>query len=315
VHVTAAAGPDSNEKQVLQRTLELLKKRPYDLGLTLLALQIHVRASNHQAAASVVESFLSNLPENDPTRHAPGLIALVVALYAKLSRPAASKAALDAAAAHWRATPSAAGAHDALLRAAAAALLLQPTSGAKDQGSVDQQNADAKAARAIFTDLHARRPDDPAAAAGLIAALAACDRSALAARKDLVSTLRPARELTAGIDAAALETQGVARPAAVAPAAKSADAADAPAAKRRKRALPVSRRPKDYVEGREPADKERWLPLRERSYWRPKGRKGRAKAAGLTQGGVVEEKEKGGAVAEAKKTPAGTKGKKKKGRK
>lgn len=43
---------------------------------------------------------------------------------------------------------------------------------------------------------------------------------------------------------------------------------------------------KDYEQGKAP-DPERWLPLRDRSTYRPKGRKGRAKAA-FTQGGVVD---------------------------
>lgn len=47
-----------------------------------------------------------------------------------------------------------------------------------------------------------------------------------------------------------------------------------------------SRLPKDYEQGKAP-DPERWLPLRDRSTYRPKGKKGRAKAA-LTQGGVVD---------------------------
>lgn len=47
-----------------------------------------------------------------------------------------------------------------------------------------------------------------------------------------------------------------------------------------------SRLPKDYEQGKAP-DPERWLPLRDRSTYRPRGKKGRAKAA-LTQGGVVD---------------------------
>lgn len=47
-----------------------------------------------------------------------------------------------------------------------------------------------------------------------------------------------------------------------------------------------SRLPKNYEQGKAP-DPERWLPLRDRSTYRPKGKKGRAKAA-LTQGGVAD---------------------------
>lgn len=47
-----------------------------------------------------------------------------------------------------------------------------------------------------------------------------------------------------------------------------------------------SRLPKKDEQGKAP-DPERWLPLRDRSTYKPKGKKGRAKAA-LTQGGVVD---------------------------
>lgn len=80
---------------------------------------------------------------------------------------------------------------------------------------------------------------------------------------------------------------------------------------RKKRKLPKSRMPKEYVEGKV-LDPDRWLPLRDRASWRPKGRKGKAKAAGLTQGGPVEEEK---VKSEATKVVVGSqanKGKKKK---
>lgn len=42
----------------------------------------------------------------------------------------------------------------------------------------------------------------------------------------------------------------------------------------------------DLVSGNK-LDPERWLPLQDRSYWKPKVRKGKARRAGLTQGGVT----------------------------
>ena len=38
-------------------------------------------------------------------------------------------------------------------------------------------------------------------------------------------------------------------------------------------------------------DPERWLPLRDRSSYRPKGKKGKKKATDNTQGGFVREEE------------------------
>ena len=81
--------------------------------------------------------------------------------------------------------------------------------------------------------------------------------------------------------------------------------------------------PKDYVEGKA-MDPERWLPLRDRSSYRPKGKKGKKKAMELTQGGVVKEEGEslelaGGAgtvkVEKAAGGGGGGKAKKKKGKK
>jgi signal recognition particle subunit SRP72 len=70
--------------------------------------------------------------------------------------------------------------------------------------------------------------------------------------------------------------------------------------------------PKDYVEGKK-MDPERWLPMRDRSYYRPKGRKGKKRAEGLTQGGVVEN-DKGTPAAQEKKGGADKGKNKKKGK-
>jgi signal recognition particle subunit SRP72 len=48
--------------------------------------------------------------------------------------------------------------------------------------------------------------------------------------------------------------------------------------------------PKDFEEGKK-MDPERWLPLRDRSTYRPKGKKGKKKAMEMTQGGMVKEEE------------------------
>ena len=85
-------------------------------------------------------------------------------------------------------------------------------------------------------------------------------------------------------------------------------------AKPAKKRVRKSKLPKDYEEGKV-MDPERWLPLRDRSSYRPKGRKGKMKAAAMTQGGVSEKTEgaKGGEVVKA--AAAQGKAKKKKGKK
>lgn len=80
--------------------------------------------------------------------------------------------------------------------------------------------------------------------------------------------------------------------------------------------------PADFVEGKK-MDEERWLPVRDRSSYRPKGKKGKKKVADLTQGGVVRENGEesleltgGAGTVKVEKAGAGGKGKgKKKGKK
>ena len=111
--------------------------------------------------------------------------------------------------------------------------------------------------------------------------------------------------LQAGVAAAPKSVAARKRP------ASDADASEKATKKRRKRKLP-----KNYEEGKTP-DPERWLPLRDRSSYRPKGRKGKKKAGESTQGGVVKEEETlelvgGGGVKVEKAAGGGSSSKKKK---
>ena len=97
--------------------------------------------------------------------------------------------------------------------------------------------------------------------------------------------------LIAGIDVDYLEASGVPFP--TPPATSSSSSTKAgkkraldEAAKPAKKRVRKSRLPKDYEQGKTP-DPERWLPLRDRSTYKPKGKKGRAKAL-FTQGGFVD---------------------------
>lgn len=105
------------------------------------------------------------------------------------------------------------------------------------------------------------------------------------------ATLTPVARLIAGVDVDALEEAGVPLPlpstsaTTATPSRKRALLDDDKSKPARKR-VRKSRLPKDYDPAKTP-DPERWLPLKDRSTYRPKGRKGRQKAAEKTQGGGV----------------------------
>lgn len=310
-------------KEALRSILPLLESRPDDIGLLLTIIQLYIQTENPAPALSLLEALFRRLeaaaaPDHADVRFSPGLVALAVALYRLQGRHAAVRAELSRAAMHWQQQP-AAGSSD--LRNGSALSLLR-------QAGIEllrsQNPSDLSTAGAAFSRL-CEEQRDRLAEAGLVASFATSDPS----RAQLyMADLTPVEKLTAGVDVSALLDAGVASlPSSstntTAPgsrkrgAAASADGA-APAKKpRRSRA----KLPKDYDPEKKP-DPERWLPLRDRSTYRPKGKKGKKKAAEATQGGVVKEEETlelvGGAGAvKVEKAPAGGAGakKKKKGKK
>lgn len=257
----------------IKHMLPLLEKRPLDVGLAMVVIQLYVLTNNHGSAATVLESLLKHLqastsPNDQDVRFAPGLVATVVSLYTLQGRKRQIKTELAKAATYWRhkSKPP-----KSLLQAAGLALL--------DSSRPDDQAS----ARDIFTTLCQEDRGSKIATAGYVAAHAFSSTS-VTGEADI---LTPIARLIADIDVSALEEAGVLQPnfgadAALAATRKRAlDEKPKPAKKR----LRKSRLPKDYDPNKTP-DPERWLPLRERSSYRPKGKKGRQKVAALTQGGM-----------------------------
>lgn len=306
--LNAAANAQSDlAKLGLKQILPLLEKRPKDIGLVMTIIQLYVLTNNHYSAVNVLESLIerlsqSNTPADQDIMFAPGLVALQVSLYTAQARKSQIKSTLAKAASYWRHRPRP---PVTLLQTAGVSLL--------DSEDLDHQST----ARDIFDTLHAQEPTSNIATAGYVAAHAIISPDKVAAEAD---TLTPVARLIAGIDVAALEEAGVpALPQAAATSRKRPlDEKPQPTKKRFRK----SKLPKDYDPSK-PPDPERWLPLRDRSSYRPKGKKGRQKTADKTQGGVssekaAESKSAGGeGVIKAAEKPGGgqAKGKKKKGKK
>lgn len=303
--LNAAAHAQSQlAKLGLKQILPLLEKRPKDIGLVMTIIQLYVLTNNHGSAITVLDSLLKRLsesqtPSDQDILHAPGLVALQVSLYTSQGRKSQIKTTLAKAASYWRhkSKPP-----TALLQAAGLSLLSSP--------DPEHQSL----ARAIFSTLHAQDPNSKSATAGYVASHALTSPETVSSE---ANTLTPVARLVAGIDVAALEEAGVpSLPSSTATSRKRAlDEKPKPAKKRVRK----DRLPKDYDPSRTP-DLERWLPLKDRSTYRPKGKKGRQKAAEKTQGGVggekgAEAKAGGGegVIKAAEKKPGGgqAKGKKK----
>ncbi|EHK96972.1 putative Signal recognition particle subunit srp72 [Glarea lozoyensis 74030] len=296
-------------KAGLKQILPLLEKRPNDVGLILVIIQLYILTNNPSQATTLLEAFFKRLEESQNSadqdvRFAPGLVGLVVSLYRSTGRKGPIKKELGKAASYWRRKENSS---PALLRAAGTSLL------------ESSNPEDLEAAGEIFSSLRAKDPNDRAAVAGFVASYATTDLDKAAS--DL-EKLTPVSRLISGVDAASLEDEGVPTlPLAssqVASKKRQADSAEKEKEKPAKtRKISKSKMPKEFVEGKQ-MDPERWLPLRDRSSYRPKGKKGKKKAADLTQGGVVKEEPESlelaggaGTVKVEKSVPGKSKNKKK----
>ena len=307
-----AAAYAQNElgKLGLKSILPLLERRPADVGLLATIVQLYLLTKNHGAAIKVVEAFLKRLEESTApadldVRFAPGLVALAVSLFTIESRRSHIRTELAKAASYWRHRSRPPNPPPALLRFAGLSLLEQGETG--DQGE----------AKSIFETLHKLDAGDKFAAAGL---LASSTDSQVHENGQAAAHLTPISRLTAGINVDALEKAGVAQVAPSIPVALARKRAAEETTKPAKKRIRKSRLSKDHDTNKTP-DPERWLPLRDRSSYRPKGKKGKQKQAAQTQGAT--EKTEGAATPTQGQAKAqvvsggggGQKPKKKKGKK
>ena len=275
--LNAAAHAKGKEgKAALRRLLQELERSPYNIGLLLTIIQIYISMQDPTSPTNLLESFFTRLEQSSfdskqDVRFSPGLVAVAVTLYRSQGRRTQATSELDRAAAYWRqkADPS-----KSLLQSAGAALLesLNPE--------------DTSSAAQIFAQLHEKNPDDRIAAAGYVAAHAGQDRSRVSTE---VEQLTPVSKLVQGIDVDVLENAGIPQSSNALAIAQKTASKKRPApdqGSNKPKRIRKSRLPKDYDPSKTP-DPERWLPLRDRSTYRPKGKKGRRRDADRTQGGIV----------------------------
>ncbi|KAL1954945.1 hypothetical protein VTO42DRAFT_403 [Malbranchea cinnamomea] len=276
----AAHCKNEKGKACLKHALPLLEKRPHDVGLVLTLVQLYVENNNVSAAISVLESLFQRLEESvsetdQDIRFNPGLVSVLIALYKSQGRRRGIKTELCKAAAHWQQRPRQAR---SLLRVAASSLLHS-----SDRSDIQKSSE-------IFAKLHDMDPSDRIATAGYVASHAVLSPSS--AIKSEAEKLSSVQDLVSGIDVTALEEAGIPPVAAVSAVSVSRKrpASTGEQDKRsRKKRVRKSRLPKYYDPNKQP-DPERWLPLRDRSTYRPpKGKKGKQKVAERMQGGIVSE--------------------------
>lgn len=276
----SAHAKDSTGKEAIKKILPELEKRPSDVGLIMTLAQLYVLVGDNTSAVELVQTFFHNLEqsvaENDQdVRFHPVLISLYISLLRTRGQKSQIKQELAKAAAHWRTKSDPAV---GLLTAAGVSLL------------ESQNEDDIKAAADIFDKLREQQPEDKATIAGYVASHANHDSKAIKAEAD---HLTPISELIRNIDIDGLEKMGIPQSSNALAIAqltrtKKRGAADGTSSKPKR--VRKSKLPKD-LDATKKVDPERWLPLKDRSYYRPPKGKKKGKRGGddKTQGGVVNE--------------------------
>ncbi|KAK4993766.1 Signal recognition particle subunit SRP72 [Elasticomyces elasticus] len=280
LNVAARARSESG-KTALKQIVPLLEKRPNDIGLILTIVQLYVLTGNLGSATQLLEKFLSKLEQSGNDSHlnarfASGLVGTLVSLYVSQGQRSHLRTELAKAASYWRKRTK-----------ESSSSFTQPVHALKAAGSALLESSipgDLSLAKAIFSDLHAQDAGDRYSTAGLVASLTFESPSEITATQ--LDALTPVERLVTSIDASALEAAGVAR--ASAPTSTNTKRAAPETKASRPKKMKKSRIPKDY-DPNKTADPERWLPMKDRSYYRPKGKKGKQRQAQLMQGGVVAE--------------------------
>lgn len=254
--------------------LPLLEERPNDVGLIVTIIHLYVLTKNYGSAIKVLEGFFKRLEKlpagnSQDVRFAPGLIAILVSLYTIQGRKLHTKAELAKAASYWR--------HKSkfspqLLRAAGTFLV----------SSSDPEEL--SAAGQIFDTLRKGDPKDRLSMVGYVAAYATINADRTEGK---IEQLTPVSRLVAGLDIDSLEYVGIPQTTSTSATDVSRKRAGDEYAKPAKKRVRKSQLPKDY-DPEKTVDPERWLLLKDRSSYRPKGKKGKQKAAASTQGGVGE---------------------------
>ncbi|KAI5817418.1 signal recognition particle protein [Pyronema omphalodes] len=283
----AAQTANKTSADVGKKLEKLVAANPTNIGLAVSLVQTRMSTGNITGSISVLESLFTAL--EPAKKFQPGLVGLLVKLYEHQGRKQHVRNILSEASEWWRSTPQP---DLTLLRAAG-------------KSKLESDNAaDLISAGEIFSSLLAANPSDRNAVAGIVASYATTEPSKIS---NHIDTLTPVDKLVAGIDIDALESAGVAQP----PRKRSAEDEIAPSTKAKKTKKRKPRLPKNYDPSKT-VDPERWLPMRDRSYYKPKGRKGKQKASASTQGGPVQEQTIGMEGTKVISVPAPKKGGKKK---
>ncbi|KAI9270443.1 hypothetical protein BDA99DRAFT_501798 [Phascolomyces articulosus] len=262
--LAAATYQQHKAEAAVEELKKYADKNPKSLALRFATIQLQLLQSRPAAALATLESYLSMLDEknNKKEYYQPAIIALLIWLYEQTGQSEKAMETLDKASAYWKTDKEFAS--------------NAPTSIMKQTASFKLQTGRYSEAASDFEELVKADPTDAQAIAGLISAYIEVDP----AKAEQYGNALPAIALD-HLDIAALERSvpGVKR----GYVKKQHDRARATKPKTKKKRKPLL--PKEYDESKTP-DPERWIPARERSTYKAKGKSKKALGKG-PQGSYV----------------------------
>lgn len=245
---------------VLKKIQTLFETDLSNIGLGLTLIQLRMNSRDITQSIKTMERLLASLEPMQ--RYQPGLIALLVCLFQKQGRHQHVWDILSEASDWWKEQS----------RPASSILLATAKSRLYSNNPADLQISGA-----LFASILAINPSDQLSAAGIVSSYAIIEP--LKAR-GYVNNLTAVEALIDSVDIFGLEATGVAQ----LPWKRGAESIALLESKLRKTSKNKRPRlPKEHDPTRK-FDPERWLPMRDRSYYKPRGKRDRKKPAATTQG-------------------------------
>ncbi|KAI9022255.1 hypothetical protein CLU79DRAFT_751852 [Phycomyces nitens] len=262
--LAAATYHQSKGEKAVEELKKYAEKKPESLAIRFATIQLQLLQSQPADALSTLESYLKVIDEKDQKGfYQPGVVALLVWLYEQTNQSEKAMETLDKASSLWKSDSS-------FLKSAPASIIKQTAAFKLKTGRYSEAASD-------YEQLVKADPTDSQAIAGLISAYAEVDP----AKAEQYGDALPAISMH-HIDVDTLER--------IVPGVKRGYVKKDPKSTHVKKVKPKKKRqpllPKNCDLSRTP-DPERWLPKRERSTYRAKGKNKKAALRG-PQGSAVE---------------------------
>ncbi|QSL64753.1 hypothetical protein MERGE_002055 [Pneumocystis wakefieldiae] len=245
--------------------IKLHEKNPSNVTLSLAIIQFMISSKDKYNTQKIIEKLLDSLKDNKPMRFKPELVKLLVEIYEKRGRKDLSRQELYAASEYWRST----GSNDTSLIE-----LLYESGKLKLESSIKKKDPNLSPVD-DFAYILKLSPNNQKALAGLVIYYLDTDINEASKYANKLPALDV---LTQGIDVDYLEKSGIVNHS----LKEKKDNHSKSLREKRKK----SRLPKNYDPDKQP-DPERWIPKKQRSYYKPS--KGKKRQSNKTQGELVVE--------------------------